>query len=123
MIEGFEEETCELSDSEIDLAKQIAKAFIARGEGPDTAISSTQIIRLMAQRGFKITGPRLRKMIQYIRTKQLVKWLVSPTNTGYFISKDPAIIKAYTDSMLKRENSMKSTRLSFPQFNKEKQYV
>jgi reverse gyrase len=114
MIPGFEELTDELSEAEIVVAHRIVFAFKARGE--DKPITSTEIIRKMKAKGYSIDGPRLRKIIQYIRTKQLLKWLGAAGSNGYEWTTNPEKIKKYTESLYKRENSIRSTRLSFPKY-------
>lgn len=111
MIPGFEELTEELSQEEVKMARKIVQAFLARGQ--DNPITSTQIIKKMSVNGYSMNGPRLRKIIQYIRTRQLIRWLPAAGN-GYEWTTKPEKIRKYKDSLLKRENSMKATRTSFP---------
>lgn len=114
MLPEFEELTEELKEDEIKLAKKIAAGFLARGY--DNPITSTEIMKRMRENGIPINGPRLRKIIQYIRTKKMVHWLCAHGVNGYVLTVDPVKIKKYTESLKKRENAVKHTRESFPQY-------
>ena len=79
MIKGFEKITSELSQEEIDLVPTIVKGLSTK-LGKDNAITSTKICKAV-----NITGPRLRKIINHIRIKNLLPALCS-TSSGYFVA-------------------------------------
>lgn len=114
MLQGFEELTEELSEAEVIMAHKLARSFIARGQ--DNPITSTEILKKSTEKGYSLTGPRLRKIIQYIRSRQLVKWLIAAGTNGYEWTENPDKIKKYTESLYKRESAIKYTRLSFPKY-------
>lgn len=87
MIIGFEEETIKLSDIELLMAKRMIRAFKLR-KGKENAITSTEIVRLMTARGFKITERRVRKIVNYLVVTDQVPDLIASGNGYYVASND-----------------------------------
>lgn len=86
MLVGFEDITVELNASEKELAKWIAECFKKRKPGKKNAVTNGKICAAyLNECGEKITGVRIRKVVQYIRTHNLVPRLCS-TGTGYFVA-------------------------------------
>jgi hypothetical protein len=111
LISGFEKQTKDLSYEEIKLAHKIAEAFRARGK--DVPITSTLIIKKMTQKGYSINGGRLRKMIRYIRVKNILDWIIADGTSGYVYTKDLQKVQKYLKSLQDREGAIRETRLSF----------
>lgn len=84
MVVGFEEETVKLSKTELKMAEIMAPAFASR-RGRDNAITSTEIIDSMTRKGYKISGPRLRKIVNYLVVTDRVKDLIASGN-GYYVA-------------------------------------
>lgn len=112
MLVGFEEQTQELSEQEYELAKKVTRAFLARGK--DSPITSTMICLKMRENGYKINDVRLRKIIEFIRHKQWIKWLIASGTKGYEWTTDLKKVERYTESLKQRESAIRTTRLSFP---------
>lgn len=86
MLVGFEDITVELNIYEKELAAWIAECFKKRNPGKKNAVTNGRICAAyLKERGEKITGVRIRKVVQYIRTHNLVPRLCS-TGTGYFVA-------------------------------------
>lgn len=85
MITGFEEYTRELDDYErLKLLPAIISGMKTK-IGKQNAITATDAIKLMKQYGFKISGPRFRKVMHVIRVSGMVKGIVG-TSQGYYIA-------------------------------------
>jgi hypothetical protein len=68
---------------------------------------------------YKIDGPRMRKIIHYIRVRGIVKDLVA-TSKGYFRSDDPQEIKNFIKSCRERANSFLEVANAMETYNFER---
>jgi hypothetical protein len=105
MLNGFEDITYNLTETEKKLVDGFVKSFEKR-IGKKNAITSTRIIQAYKDIGINMTGPRIRKIINYIRINGLVKNLIA-TSEGYYIETDPEKIKEYKESLLQRCREIK----------------
>lgn len=85
MIQGFDKETAPLNDYERKVLLPQLLRGLSRKHGKANKITSTKIIEGMRDHGYKIDAPRLRKLINHIRTQGLIPCLVSSGN-GYYIA-------------------------------------
>lgn len=106
MLSGFEDITAELTPDELALVPLFVKGF---GDklGEDRAITAAQITSKM-----KVPGPRVRKIVNYIRLKGMVRNLVA-TSKGYFIETDPSKIARYKQSLKARAQAINAVADSF----------
>ena len=83
MLTGFEKETESLTKDEVKWAMIIGRTL--KGKiGKEKAVKSQDIIKGMRDTfNAKISDPRLRKIINFLRTKKLVKWLISALTEEY----------------------------------------
>tara|TARA_R110000751_G_scaffold167191_3_gene273083 strand:+ start:396 stop:767 length:372 start_codon:yes stop_codon:yes gene_type:complete len=95
MIKGFETITADLSQDELDMIQPIIKGLNNK-QGKDMAITGTKICKAI-----NTTGPRLRKMINYIRTNNLLPGLCSTSN-GYFVAQNIYEMQDYIISLKQR---------------------
>jgi len=95
VIKGFETITADLSQDELDMIQPIIKGLTNK-QGKDMAITGTKICKAI-----NTTGPRLRKMINYIRTNNLLPGLCSTSN-GYFVAKNIYEMQDYIISLKQR---------------------
>tara|TARA_R100001244_G_scaffold116602_1_gene86709 strand:- start:3109 stop:3480 length:372 start_codon:yes stop_codon:yes gene_type:complete len=95
MIKGFETITADLSNDELSLVPVVVKGLITK-QGKDMAITSTKICKAI-----NITGPRLRKIINHIRIKNLLPALCSTSN-GYFVATNIYEMQDYIISLKQR---------------------
>lgn len=100
MIEGFDQETHELTQDEKLLVPKFIKSFSSH-VGRENAVTSGKIISGFARKGILITGARVRKIINYIRRHDLVIGLVANSD-GYYITRDPAEMWRYVQSLEQR---------------------
>lgn len=61
--------------------------------------------------GLSISDARVRKLINHIRTKDLVPCLIATSN-GYYIAETEQELKEYEESLLGREEAIRNVRLS-----------
>ena len=69
MVENFEDETIDLNDEEKKLAEIVLNRFKICYLSEDNCIKQDEIIKRMREKNFRITGPRLRKIFNYLRSK------------------------------------------------------
>ena len=95
MIKGFETITADLSQDEVDMVQPIINGLKAK-QGKDMAITGAKICEAM-----NLGGPRLRKIINYIRTNNLLPGLCSISN-GYFVATNIYEMQDYIISLKQR---------------------
>tara|TARA_R100000655_G_scaffold91646_1_gene132484 strand:- start:4458 stop:4829 length:372 start_codon:yes stop_codon:yes gene_type:complete len=81
MLRGFEKITVELTDDELKKVPTIVKG-IQKRIGKENAVTSKIICDKM-----NLIGVRLRKIIHYIRVKNLISGLCS-NSKGYYVAKN-----------------------------------
>jgi hypothetical protein len=69
--------------------------------------------------GLSISDARVRKLINHIRNNDLVPCLIA-TSQGYYIAESEQELKDYEDSLLGREEAIRSVRLSIQRQRKRK---
>lgn len=111
MLNNFERETHELTDYEKKLVNPIVNGLKTK-IGVNNAITNKKMVAKMKDAGYKISEVRIRKIINYIRTKKLLLNLIS-SSKGYWIENDPKRIKEYIQSLDQRINEIKRVRNSF----------
>ena len=112
MIEGFDDDTCELSSYEKTLVPIIVSK-IKGNIGEEMAVKNKDIIRRLNSMGYeKITAARIRKIIHYIRVSKKVTNLIA-TSKGYYRAKSKSEIEKFVLSLQQRINSIQSVRDSF----------
>lgn len=111
MINGFENETHELNDYELKLVP-IFVAGLKKRTKQEFAITNNTMAKLMKAKGYSVNAPRIRKIINYIRTKKLIVNLIS-SSKGYWITENPEQLKKYVESLTQRINEIKRVRDSF----------
>jgi len=95
MIKGFETITADLRQDEVDMVQPIINGLKAK-QGKDMAITGAKICEAM-----NLGGPRLRKIINYIRTNNLLPGLCSTSN-GYFVAQNIYEMQDYIISLRQR---------------------
>lgn len=112
MLEGFENITYDLTEKEKELIPVFIRGFKNK-IGKDKAVTSFQIIERL--KGHDLSGPRVRKIINYIRNNYLLPGLIA-TSDGYYISRDPAEVKNYINSLVHREKAIQNIRLKMEEY-------
>lgn len=109
MIQEFEKYTRELTEYEIE---QILPKVIEQMKtkiGRKTAVTNHHVVKAFQNRGYKLTEPRFRKIIQHIRVNGLIPGLISP-GRGYYIATKKSEIQRYVKSLDERINAIIVTR-------------
>jgi len=111
MIEGFENETSDLTEHELSLLPTFVAGF-ANKKGKQNAVTNKEIVERLANRSIKIGEVRVRKIINHIRNRGIIDGLVA-TSSGYYISEDPEEIQKYILSLESREHAIRIIKEGF----------
>lgn len=118
MLNNFEDITHELTAEEKNTILPIIVNGLNLCIGKSKAYTNKQIVdAVKGKYNIKLNGPRLRKLIQYIRINDLVPLLVA-TSKGYYVSEDKEEIRDYIHSLEQRLHSIHNTTNSL-----KKQYI
>ena len=111
---GFEEQTQPLTAWEQHSLLPVMLAGLRTKVGQDNAVTSAQIIKALKADpyNYKINGARVRKVINYIRLKGMIRNLVA-TSKGYYIEQDQAAVEAYKQSLRDRIGAIEAVLNSF----------
>lgn len=107
-ITNFEDFTSELTDQELEILPIVIHGF--RAYKKNNPIKSELIVFRMNEylknRGYKmkLTGPRLRKLVNYIRSNGLLPLIA--TSQGYFTTDCKETIAEQIKSLQERANSI-----------------
>jgi hypothetical protein len=112
MIQGFEDQTEELTQYEIEVLVPIMVKGLSTKIGQDNAITNSKIRSRLKDKEMDISDARIRKIINYIRVNKLIVNLLA-TSKGYFISNDPNEISRYKESLIARANSILNLAKSY----------
>ena len=108
MITTFEEYTAELTDAEMEILPLVVHGFRAyKIKNPIKAeLIVTRMNEFLQKNGYKIkmTQPRLRKMVNYIRSNSLIPLIA--TSHGYFTTDNKETIQEQIKSLQERANSI-----------------
>ncbi len=100
MIKGFEEYTAVITKEETKLIS--AFCFMLQFRiGKSDAITNQEIIANFLRDGIKISAPRIRKLINYIRVHNLVECLCASSD-GYYVAHTKQEIDDYILSLQQR---------------------
>ncbi|WP_394767554.1 hypothetical protein [Ferruginibacter sp.] len=108
MIPNFEEYTHDLTEYELSLVPKFSNSFKNK-IGKQNAVTSKVIEEKMIDAGHKVSGPRIRKIVNYIRNIGIVEGLIG-SNYGYYITTDKKEIEDYIESLESRETAIKVVR-------------
>lgn len=103
MIKGWEDQTRELTNRErkiISLVIDRLKTTTQR-----TPQTNEKLCRSLKSKGVSIEPVRMRKIINYIRTKNLLPRLLS-TSKGYYLSNDKKDVERYIESLEQRAKAI-----------------
>ena len=112
MITGFEKQTEPLTDQEREVfLPPIIKGLRVK-VGKEKAVTNKDIVRgLKANCDIKIGEARVRKMINYIRNKDIIPCLIA-TSKGYYIAETKDEMLDYIDSLYGRVEAIEADALS-----------
>jgi len=101
MINGFEIQTHELTGYEQDIIVPLVISGLRTKLNKSMAASNKYICSQLNKKGYKISPPRLRKVINHIRVNGLIVNLLA-NSQGYYISNDHEEIDKYVESLRQR---------------------
>jgi len=105
MINGFEEQTHDLTEDEMKVIPILVKGFKTL-VGKEKAMTAGQIgDQIKEYHGTTVSGPRLRKMVNYIRINHMVPLLVA-SSKGYYVSDDQQEMLDYIQSLKDRAGAI-----------------
>ncbi len=105
MLEGFEIETAELNEYELNTLMPIVARGLAGHVGKQNEVTGKHICERLTKAGYQIDGARLRKIVNYIRVKGVVKCLIA-TSQGYFVATRRAEVEKFTGSLRGRGDAI-----------------
>lgn len=114
MINGFEDETEELTQYELEELLPVLVEHLPKKIGIKKAVTNAKMVRGLKDMGLNVNGPRLRKLINYIRRKNLVSNLIA-TSRGYYIPVTTQEFANYVESLRQRENAIRAVRIAMQQ--------
>lgn len=106
MINGFSKETADVTPKEMVVAKYISMR-IKNNIGVKNAVTSSKMIKdIQFNLKIKLSGSRIRKIINHIRRNKMVEGCLVATSKGYYIETDQAEISKYVESLRQRANAI-----------------
>lgn len=105
MVEGFENETHELTEYEETTLLPVIIKGLSNKIGVENAVTSTEITKKMKGAGYKLDPARLRKLINHIRINNLIYNLIA-TSKGYYIAQTPSECRDFIKSLDQRANAI-----------------
>lgn len=118
MIKNFEFETQPLTDYEVNKLLPIMIQGLSTKTGKHLSVTNTHIVNSLKKLGYKIDSARVRKIINHIRVKGLVKGLIA-TSDGYYIATTEKELAEYEESLKGREDAIRAVRLSLSSQRKQ----
>ena len=110
MIKGFDAQTQPLTDYETDVLLPVLLSGLRTKIGKNNAVTNKHIIDCL-KGSYKIDAARIRKIINHIRTNDLLPGLIA-TSDGYFIATTETELLEYEESLKGREDAIRAVRIS-----------
>ncbi len=110
MLTGFTNETAPLTDYERDILLPVVLEGLQTKQGKRNAVTNSYIISRLRP-GYRIDAPRLRKIINHIRTHDMLPGLIA-TSDGYYLASSERELIDYEDSLKGREDAIRGVRLA-----------
>lgn len=110
MIKGFDRETQPLTEYEVGALLPLLIEGLQTKLGRENAVTNKHIVNAL-KGAYKLNEARVRKIINHIRTNDLVPGLIA-TSEGYFIATTEAELLEYEESLKGREDAIREVRLS-----------
>lgn len=107
MITLFEDITYELTDYEKNTLVSVVVKGLSSKKGKENAITNKVICEKLKSAGYKITEPRLRKIIHHIRVEQLIVGLCC-NSKGYYVTDSLEELSRYVESLAQRIRSQQA---------------
>lgn len=105
MLKGFEDITFDLTEKELQVVLPAVLAKLSTHKGVNNSVTNKQIISYLSNRNIKSREPRIRTIINYIRTTHLLPGLLA-SSKGYHVVENPREILDYIQSLEGRNNEV-----------------
>lgn len=109
MIPTFEEQTAPLTDYELHTLLPIMIQGFKKKIGVENCVTNPEICKSLKQKGFKISEPRVRKLVFYIRHNNLVPKLIA-SSKGYWIATNKKEIESWLSSVNAKIDALEETK-------------
>lgn len=110
MTKGFDNETAPLTGYETWVLLPQLISGLKTKQGRRSAVTNRYIVSRL-KGSFKISEARVRKIINHIRTNDLIPGLIA-TSDGYFIAEAESELLEYEESLKGREDAIREVRQS-----------
>jgi hypothetical protein len=104
MIVNWEKYTHELTEQEKKIVPRIIQGIVKR-VGKEKAIKNSKMCTQLRLEGHTISGPRLRKILNFIRSTGIIRNIVA-TSEGYYIATTQKDLDDYRESINARVNAI-----------------
>ena len=111
MLTGWEIETQPLTKEELEVASHLGNCFNKHFVGKQNSRTGKQICDFYKSQGYKMTGARVRKIINHLRTTSVVPLLLA-SSKGYYRSTDPEDALRFIRSLTERMEAISNVRSS-----------
>jgi hypothetical protein len=105
MIDGFGEQTHDLTDWEMETLLPLVITGLAVKYGKEMAVTNKVMVSKLKVLGYKTSGPRIRKLINHIRVTGMIPGLLA-SSQGYWVSTDPDEILTFIGSLEQRASAI-----------------
>lgn len=109
MILTFENQTHELTEYEYKVIMPILIDGLKRKVGKSKAVTNGKICSSLKAKGYKVSEPRIRKIIYFIRQNNAVPMLIA-SSKGYWVTNDVDEINDWLQSLKSRIEAMQETK-------------
>ncbi len=115
MITGFENETYDLTDYELSEVLPAIRSGLLTKQGVEKAVTNKAIVAGLENKlSIRTNEARVRKIINYIRNKNMIPRLIA-SSKGYFVASKRQEVIDYIESLKGRENAIKKVRVAIEQ--------
>jgi len=109
MIEGFETETAPLDNYEQYTLLPLIVEGLKKRVGEEMAAKGSYIVERLKEKGHRMSGARLRKIINHIRLNGLIPDLIASSN-GYYVAKSAGEVQRFIESLTGRVDAIAAVR-------------
>lgn len=109
MITTFEDDTPPLNDYEMNVLLPVMVNGFKKKVGVEKCITNPKICKILKEKGYKVSEPRVRKLVFYIRQNNLVPKLIA-SSKGYWIATNRDEITGWVTSLENRISAMEETK-------------
>lgn len=108
MLQGWERETHDFTEFEYETILPIIIKGLSKKIGKENAVTNIKMVSALSERGIRTSEPRIRKIINFIRQKGIIRNLIA-SNKGYWIENSLEARKKYAETMMQRADSIISS--------------